>query len=315
MDDDRAQPLPETDVSPEPIGRQLQLRREAMGLRLEDAAKHLHLDVNVLRELEADNFEALPGPAYIKGYLRAYGQLLELDTRALIDSYQALAHPTEPLLRSATDMTDHMALRGRIYAFGSAAALVLILVAAWWYTHLQTTAARTVAAVEQPSVPESKTSILPAMGHSGTLALPVLSTLRTPIAASIPSVAASQTDVAIVPAVSLPAVEAPKQSPTRSTAAVQAAGLSQLRLNLTHRSWVQIDDANGKQLVYGLLDTGTQRLLTGAAPFSIFLGYAQGVQLSIDGHAIDIAPHIRANHTARFEVSAPSSDAGTKTSP
>ncbi|OBS10644.1 helix-turn-helix domain-containing protein [Acidihalobacter prosperus] len=308
MDDERNQPLPESQARHEPIGTRLRLRREALDLRIEDVARHLHLDTSVVRALESDDFDALPGPAYIKGYLRAYGQLLELDVRVLIDAYRAQAHPAEPELKPAVEMNDRMALRGRVYAFGSAIALVLILLAAWWYTHDQSIDTNPPVA-EHSSASGTAAPAAPTPAIAPTLPLPTTATAPTASTTAMPQTAT----VPIPPSVSpSPAVVAGE---TAAPSAATPAGQARLQLNLTHRSWVQVDDAKGQQLVYGLLDAGTHRLLTGSAPFSVFLGYAQGVQLSIDGQRVDIAPHIRANHTARFKVSVPSDAGGTGTSP
>ena len=42
----------------------------------------------LLRALESEEWDALPGHAYVKGFLRTYAQLLGLDADALVDEYR-----------------------------------------------------------------------------------------------------------------------------------------------------------------------------------------------------------------------------------
>jgi helix-turn-helix protein len=46
--------------------------------------------------LEDDRFEALPGPAYAKGFLRMYADYLGLDAQRFVDEYNARFAPEEP---------------------------------------------------------------------------------------------------------------------------------------------------------------------------------------------------------------------------
>lgn len=53
---------------------------------VEDALK---IRAKYLRALENEEYNLLPGPAYIKSFLRSYADYLELDSRALVDIYKA----------------------------------------------------------------------------------------------------------------------------------------------------------------------------------------------------------------------------------
>jgi cytoskeleton protein RodZ len=77
-------------TSPTP-GQQLRLAREARGLSLEAVNAETNLSVKYLQALEADDFTALPGLAFARGYARRYAQLVHLDAATLIAEIDALA--------------------------------------------------------------------------------------------------------------------------------------------------------------------------------------------------------------------------------
>lgn len=77
------------------IGKTLRKAREKKGLSLEEAASQTRIHHNVLRDLEDGNFQLLPSPAYVKGFLKRYAGYLGLQSGPLIDQYLS-THPREP---------------------------------------------------------------------------------------------------------------------------------------------------------------------------------------------------------------------------
>ena len=66
------------------IGTQLRQAREAQSLSLDQAAQATHIRLHYLEALESDKFESLPSTAQLRGFLRAYGDYLKLDSSNLI---------------------------------------------------------------------------------------------------------------------------------------------------------------------------------------------------------------------------------------
>lgn len=78
------------------IGRRLRAAREAQGLTLEAAEDETKIRRKYIEALEAGQEAVLPGDAYIKGFLRTYGNYLGLDGPALVDEYkQGKEQPAE----------------------------------------------------------------------------------------------------------------------------------------------------------------------------------------------------------------------------
>lgn len=91
-------------------------------------------------------------------------------------------------------------------------------------------------------------------------------------------------------------------SASAATAPEASEGPQQLRVNVDGRSWIEIYDARGRELVYTLY-TGSEPLqVNGWAPFDVFLGNSPDVSIRFNGETIDKAAFTRSDRTARFLV-------------
>ena len=66
------------------LGRELQSKREQLGYSLKDVAEHTRIRKIYLESMEQGQFEALPGQAYITGFVRVYARHLGLDSDELL---------------------------------------------------------------------------------------------------------------------------------------------------------------------------------------------------------------------------------------
>ena len=121
--------------------RDERLRRQ---LSVEQIAEALHLDQATITRLEADDYSALPPLTFVRGYLRAYAQWLELDADDLVRRLDAmgLAEDSAPL-RAHAGMTGKSAKRPRpagrtpgvlVLAVLLIAGLGLVGAGAWYLT-------------------------------------------------------------------------------------------------------------------------------------------------------------------------------------
>jgi cytoskeleton protein RodZ len=89
------------------IGAALRDARRRYGMEVREVEERTKIRARYIRALENENWESLPAPAYVRGFLRTYGQMLGLDGEMLADEYRRRAgeggapaggSPTEPLL-------------------------------------------------------------------------------------------------------------------------------------------------------------------------------------------------------------------------
>ena len=72
------------------IGKALQSARKELGLRTADVARELRISADYLRWLESGEFDQLPAPTYVSGFLRSYGKFLGLDGANLAGRFYAI---------------------------------------------------------------------------------------------------------------------------------------------------------------------------------------------------------------------------------
>ena len=77
------------------IGEVLRLAREQQGLTLQDVSDALNIKREYLEALEKDEYDAIPGAVFVKGFLRNYGNFLELDGIALAREYKENIMPVK----------------------------------------------------------------------------------------------------------------------------------------------------------------------------------------------------------------------------
>jgi transcriptional regulator with XRE-family HTH domain len=68
------------------IGEVLQAARIAQGSSIEEAADHTRVSLRYLQALEANDFEEIPAPVYVRGFLRGYARFLGLNVQPLLDA-------------------------------------------------------------------------------------------------------------------------------------------------------------------------------------------------------------------------------------
>lgn len=70
------------------IGNNLREARIRRGLSIRDVEYVTKIRSKYLEALEDDDFEVLPGPTYVRAFLRTYALFLKLDAVALVDEYR-----------------------------------------------------------------------------------------------------------------------------------------------------------------------------------------------------------------------------------
>ena len=79
-------------------------------------------------------------------------------------------------------------------------------------------------------------------------------------------------------------------------------GSDRLNIVVNADTWADIKDSSGYQLVYDLLRADQAVELTGAAPFSVFLGNGHGVEILFNDEEINFSSRIRDDNTARLRI-------------
>ncbi|NLD54512.1 MAG: DUF4115 domain-containing protein [Burkholderiaceae bacterium] len=74
---------------------ELAAAREARGMSQVDISQRIKLQVKQVKALEEGDWDALPGRSFVRGALRSYGKLIDVDVGPLLESVGGFAEPTQ----------------------------------------------------------------------------------------------------------------------------------------------------------------------------------------------------------------------------
>ncbi len=120
----------DADVGP---GERLREAREAARLSVGEVASRLRLEPRVVESLESDDYDALHGATFVRGYLSGYARLLDLPDRPILEAYERRAIGPPALVselgaKSEVHVSD-FPVRMVTYVI---AGLLVVLVVLWW---------------------------------------------------------------------------------------------------------------------------------------------------------------------------------------
>ncbi len=297
-------------------GALLAQARDRMGLSVGEVANHLKLSIRQVEALEADAFERLPSPMFIRGFARSYARLVQVDPGPVMQALD-LRFPPPPagavapaavaagLVRQPAPSaipfpSSDQPSRWLHSVAGLLAAVVVGFLAFEWFGPATAPDAPVPGAAREPSAEVVQSGMVPQQpsvpgaAGEGPAAAPGSD-------ATIPA-AASPADAA-VPAVP-PATPAPVGASSTAPSEIGDAfgtGPRTVRLSFDRESWVEIRDARGRLIFSQLNPPGSSQVVQGEPPLSLVVGNARSVRLAYGDRDIDLAPHTRVD-VARFTL-------------
>lgn len=316
-------------------GEALRAARESRGWSVAEVATQLNLTPMRLSQLEAGEFEKLPGNTFSRGYIRAYAKLLGLEQAPLVadfdqftgsnatgSSVHALGRIEEPTRYSQSIL--------RLVSF-----LLLLGVGGacfyWWQDqgwqlddlknvglgHVEVDGADGSTQIHPLDEPEDQ-AVAEAQSQGTELPLPGLpaeqgeAPSETPPATATELLEQNPPAGQAAPAEQAPAAPAESTAPAAPAAQAPAAAAAQpqapvaageglISVKFTADCWIQVTDANGKVVASGLKRSGDSLDVRGQAPMELRLGFARGAQVTYNGAAVDVTPHI-SGETARLKL-------------
>lgn len=292
-------------------GGALHIAREKQGLSLNDVASKLKISHKQIEALESDNFAALPESTIVRGFIRNYAKLLKLDAEPLLDAYNVLVPSKEPLafmLKPSSNMKVNNYKKPKTGRYIALTLFLVIALGAWlFYQHYiekpsptaPTLNSEKIESLPQQALPaaERATEVAPSVEATSPVAGSETATTSAPISA--PSVDSTKPLEALP---STPVTSATTNAqlildPTAPsmTAAEAEKNLLRLDIGATQETWVSVKDASGKEIYNKIVFAGSRQALDAKPPLDVVFGNAAGASLTVNGKAVDLAPHTRAN--------------------
>ncbi len=241
------------------VGVTLRAARERAGLSLTDVAGHLKFAPRQIAALEADDFINLPELPFVRGFVRNYAKLLQIDSAPLLDALPSAPTKTVdalPVMRSKNVPLPgvYAARKYNIVWLAGGLVIALVLAIFVWLSNSTNAVPRTrIVGLPLPASTIPVTQTTSAIGSSKTKILPVV--------------------VSAVPANLGPLIH----------------------MVFEEDAWVEVMDKDGVMLMAQLNLAGSERKVGSVnPPFTIKIGNAGKVQLFYKGRQVDLTPHNRA---------------------
>ena len=291
-------------------GKTLAAQREAMGWTVEQVADQLKLAVRQVIALEHGDYANLPGPAVVRGFVRAYAKVVKLDPVPLVAQI-ALETP------AASDATLTTVRRDKPASFSQvrypsngkrANKLPLALIAgvlvvagalagAWYYGVIPGALmgqGGQVASTPAASGAEPAVTVLPPPVQGAPMAAqpdagarpadelpPVISNAVPLISVPPPSPPGAPTPGAGSPAGAPPVGVTPGAAP-----ALAAAQSDALVITVREDSWIEVRPAKGRALFSGLVKGGQVETVTVTGPVTLIVGKPSAVDATLRGESV-----------------------------
>lgn len=123
-----------------------------------EAADRLNLMPGYVAILEKDDYQALRSPAFARGYVKAYGKLLQLDETRLLSLYDKLAEANQDGGQKRVETRPLQLQQTGVGVVIGLTVLALLVLGLWWWqgeSAQRTAPPQSEADVQLPVVPQS----------------------------------------------------------------------------------------------------------------------------------------------------------------
>lgn len=135
------QPSNNEPMEPKTPGELLREAREYRGFQQSTVADRMRLSVQTIIDIENDDYSHFPAEIYLRGHLRTYSRMVNLDEDKVLQSYEAtgfvfesdnrdrmLSNQTAPV----TTRTRHSKKRTLLWVGISVMLILIVMVVMWW---------------------------------------------------------------------------------------------------------------------------------------------------------------------------------------
>ena len=300
-------------------GSLLRAARLDRGMSIEEVSRQLRLSVRQITALEEDDYDKLSSTTFLRGFVRNYTKLLQMDAAPLLQLLQqTVPAPPPPTISYQIEgipfPSNHkQGKRGLIV--GGAVILALLLLIFEIYDGKESNKEKQPAVKmelkteTEQVITQPQFEVPPAFSAKDTdLALP---DGPMPPAEAVKAVPQKQ-EIPPPPSPARQVAAAAVSSESAKTTAPASVGVvapesaewaDVLRLVFEGEAWAEIKDSRGKLLLSRINPRGTEQVLHGKPPFSLAIGNASQVKLVYNNKPVDLAPHIKVpGGTARLSL-------------
>jgi cytoskeleton protein RodZ len=282
------------------LGAFLRREREKRNLSHEQVAELTRLRRHMVAALEEEDWDKLPPPVFVKGFVKSYAKALGLDQKEVLDLYERVPRPEAETPKLVLEPR-RASKRPLVFVLAMAVVLAAILLFAWQAYWSEEKAvpppeAETPTPPPEPAVPPAPPEPLEEKGpeqrvEPGYEASEALSPVREPEAAPMteePRVAGEEPRVEVSPEMPEEPEAAPEQElPLEAVSGpAEAAEWHVLKAVVEDRTWVRITVDDGEPREY-IFQPGSRPQWKAKNGFDLVIGNAAGIDFEFNGQNIE----------------------------
>jgi len=281
------------------LGKCLQQARIQAGYTVAQVASEMHLESKFIDFIEHDRFRELGAPVFVKGHLRRYARLVNVDEALLQGLYESLRDPpvaADPIPVSMNSVPEQRKLVPSWMLWAVASVFVVVSIV--------TMMNRLVAPGDVYATTKTSTPLSVQGPEQAGAAIKPVAQIVGESAARDPLLPSKST-VIIASAAPMATASANESSDEVSSAPQKMVpGHVALTLSFTGDSWVEVYDANKRSIFQTMGHNANVHNVDGVAPLRVVLGSAPQVNVQVNGRAATIPVRRIASSVARFTVDA-----------
>ena len=280
----------ETLIAP---GQLLKEAREELGLTLEDVSSRLRLRVEVLQQIEADEFDMGKLATFTRGYYRSYAKVVNVPEIKVLNALDLLGktlieeHDMQSFSRKTKrEKHDNRIMKLTWVIF----ALILSMSVLWWWqeqAQLESTKdvtlisdVATAEAIEPTENDATATELEPTLTDAEILELDTkVSDLETD-----PAELEKQIEEE-------PKVVTPVEAKAEKIVETKVVVSEDVTMTFNSDCWLQVQDASNNRLYSGVKKANQTLKLTGKAPYKLIIGAPSAVTLTYKGKPVDLSAY------------------------
>ena len=263
-------------------GERLANKRSEKELSVNQVAREIKIEPHVIEMIENNDFESIGAPVFVKGYLRQYSELVDLDPDLIIEKYSAInsVEDSPPIVNDSVDQISKYVLTPKIILISIFVILISYGVLASVFGIFGN---KEAVVIKMETETESLESLLP------------------PVTA--PQIDSSETQIDEILEMETETEPIESLLPSTTDEFFIEENLMNLTIIYSGLCWTEIFDANGERLFYGLGDQDREVNIEGLPPFDVMLGAADNLlEIKFEGREYNVVDSIRRGEVLRFKV-------------
>ena len=257
-------------------GLMLSEARKKLSLSTEDVGSRLNFRTNLVHEIEQDIFDPSLPVTFYRGYLRNYAKLVAVDIDEVLSAYDMLGvtEVQRSEMQSFSKLTIKQAEHSRLMWFSYlVVALLFGLMVLWWLQDPKLS----INLFDQPKQEQSISNNISETADVN-VAKKVVEEPGLPVESAI-----AKQNIETVPESKIESIV----NVNSDTALV--ADVSTVVFTFSGDCWVNIFDATGERIAWGVKKSGYVMTIAGKAPFKVTLGKPELAVIAFNGEQVDMS--------------------------